>query len=100
MVGICNGFQALIKLGLVPYGKIMDIDETFPTLTFNEIGRHQSKLVRTRIASNKSPWLANAKPDEIYTVPISHGGGQIYRIGGIDPGAGREWSDYDSVRGF
>ena len=77
MVGICNGFQALIKLGLVPYGKIMDIDETFPTLTFNEIGRHQSKLVRTRIASNKSPWLANAKPDEIYTVPISHGEGRF-----------------------
>ncbi|WP_419026193.1 phosphoribosylformylglycinamidine synthase [Emergencia sp.] len=77
MVGICNGFQALIKLGLVPYGKIMDIDETFPTLTFNEIGRHQSKLIRTRIASNKSPWLANTKPGEIYTVPISHGEGRF-----------------------
>lgn len=77
MAGICNGFQALIKLGLVPYGKIMDIDETFPTLTFNEIGRHQSKLIRTRIASNKSPWLANTKPGEIYTVPISHGEGRF-----------------------
>ncbi|MGN0659727.1 MAG: phosphoribosylformylglycinamidine synthase [Emergencia sp.] len=77
MAGICNGFQALIKLGLVPYGKIMDTDENCPTLTFNEIGRHQSKLVRTRIASNKSPWLANTKPGEIYTVPISHGEGRF-----------------------
>ncbi len=59
MCGICNGFQALIKLGLVPYGKIIDTDENCPTLTFNTIGRHQSKIVRTRIASNKSPWLMN-----------------------------------------
>ena len=77
MCGICNGFQALIKLGLVPYGKIVDVDENAPTLTFNTIGRHQSKLVRTRIASNKSPWLMNTKPDEIYTVPISHGEGRF-----------------------
>ncbi len=77
MAGICNGFQALIKLGLVPYGKIIDTDENCPTLTFNEIARHQSKLVRTRIASNKSPWLANTKPGEIYTVPISHGEGRF-----------------------
>lgn len=77
MAGICNGFQALIKLGLVPYGKIMDTDESFPTLTFNEIGRHQSKLVRTKIASNKSPWLANTRVGEIYTVPISHGEGRF-----------------------
>lgn len=77
MIGICNGFQALIKLGLVPYGKIMDTDENCPTLTFNEISRHQSKLVRTRIASNKSPWLAGTKPGEIYTVPISHGEGRF-----------------------
>lgn len=77
MIGICNGFQALIKLGLVPYGKIMDTDENCPTLTFNEISRHQSKLVRTRIASNKSPWLANTKPGDIYTVPISHGEGRF-----------------------
>ena len=77
MAGICNGFQALIKLGLVPYGKIMDPMEDAPTLTFNEIGRHQSKLVRTRIASNLSPWLAETKPGEIYTVPISHGEGRF-----------------------
>ncbi|MBQ6991589.1 MAG: phosphoribosylformylglycinamidine synthase [Clostridia bacterium] len=77
MCGICNGFQALIKLGLVPYGKILDVNEDMPTLTFNTIGRHQSKLVRTRIASNKSPWLANTNVDEIYTVPISHGEGRF-----------------------
>lgn len=77
MAGICNGFQALIKLGLVPYGKIIDTDETCPTLTYNRIGRHQSKLVRTRIASNKSPWLMNTEVGEIYTVPISHGEGRF-----------------------
>ena len=77
MCGICNGFQALIKLGLVPYGKIIDTDENCPTLTFNTINRHQSKLVRTRVASNKSPWLKNTKVDEIYTVPISHGEGRF-----------------------
>ncbi len=77
MAGICNGFQALIKLGLVPYGKIIDTDETCPTLTYNRIGRHQSKLVRTRIASNKSPWLANTEVGDIYTVPISHGEGRF-----------------------
>ncbi len=77
MAGICNGFQALIKLGLVPYGKILDTEETFPTLTFNEIGRHQSKLVRIRVASNRSPWMMNTSPGEIYTVPISHGEGRF-----------------------
>ena len=77
MCGICNGFQALIKLGLVPYGKIIDTDENCPTLTFNTIGRHQSKIVRTRIASNKSPWLANTNPGEVYNVPISHGEGRF-----------------------
>lgn len=77
MAGICNGFQALIKLGLVPYGKIVDTDETCPTLTFNVIGRHQSRLVRTRVASNKSPWLAATEPGEVYTVPISHGEGRF-----------------------
>ncbi|MGI6279687.1 MAG: phosphoribosylformylglycinamidine synthase [Acutalibacteraceae bacterium] len=75
--GICNGFQALIKLGLVPFGKIMDTDENCPTLTFNTIGRHQSKIVRTRIASNKSPWLSETKTGEIYSVPISHGEGRF-----------------------
>ena len=75
--GICNGFQALIKLGLVPYGEIIDTDETCPTLTYNRIGRHQSRLVRTRIASNKSPWLSATQPGDIYVVPISHGEGRF-----------------------
>ena len=77
MCGVCNGFQALIKLGLVPYGKIIDTDESCPTLTFNSIARHQSRLVRTRIASNKSPWLAETNVGDIYTVPISHGEGRF-----------------------
>ncbi len=77
MLGICNGFQALIKLGLVPYGKIIDTDETCPTLTYNTIGRHQSKLVRTKLVSNNSPWLSKAKQGEVYTVPISHGEGRF-----------------------
>ena len=78
MLGICNGFQALIKLGLVPYGKIMDTDQTCPTLTFNTIARHQSKIVRTRIASNKSPWLSRTKVGDVYNVAISHGEGRFY----------------------
>ena len=77
MCGICNGFQALIKLGLVPYGRIIDTDENCPTLTFNTIGRHQSKIVRVRVASNKSPWLAATKVGEIYSTPISHGEGRF-----------------------
>ncbi len=77
MGGICNGFQALIKLGLVPYGKIIDTDETCPTLTYNSISRHQSKQVRTKLVSNNSPWLMEAKVGEIYTVPISHGEGRF-----------------------
>ena len=77
MCGICNGFQALIKLGLVPYGKIIDTDENCPTLTFNTIARHQSKMVRIRIASNKSPWLRATRVGEIYTVPVSHGEGRF-----------------------
>ena len=77
MLGICNGFQALIKLGLVPFGKIIDTDETCPTLTYNIIGRHQSKLVRTRVCTNKSPWLAGTSVGDIYTVPISHGEGRF-----------------------
>ena len=75
--GICNGFQALIKLGLVPFGKIVDTDENCPTLTFNTISRHQSKIVRTRIASNKSPWLAGTEVGDVYSVPISHGEGRF-----------------------
>ena len=77
MCGICNGFQALIKLGLVPYGEIIDTDENCPTLTYNSIGRHQSRIVRTRIASNNSPWLSEVKVGDIYSVPISHGEGRF-----------------------
>lgn len=77
MCGICNGFQALIKLGLVPFGKIIDTDENCPTLTFNNIARHQSKIVRTRIASNKSPWLADMQVGDVVNVPISHGEGKF-----------------------
>ena len=77
MCGICNGFQALIKLGLVPYGKIIDTDENCPTLTFNNISRHQSRIVRTRVASNKSPWLALTNVGDVYNVPISHGEGKF-----------------------
>ena len=77
MCGICNGFQALIKLGLVPFGKIVDTDENCPTLTFNTIARHQSKIVRTRVASNKSPWLSGVSVGDIISVPISHGEGRF-----------------------
>ena len=77
MCGICNGFQALIKLGLVPFGKIIDTDDTCPTLGFNTIARHQSKIVRTRIASNKSPWLSGMEVGDIVNVPISHGEGRF-----------------------
>ena len=77
MLGICNGFQALIKLGLVPFGRIVDTDDQCPTLTFNEIGRHQSMLVRTRVASAKSPWLSRCQAGDIHTVAISHGEGRF-----------------------
>ena len=77
MCGICNGFQALIKLGLVPFGKIIDTDENCPTLTFNTIARHQSRIVRTRVASNKSPWLSLTNVGDVYNVPISHGEGRF-----------------------
>ncbi|MGP1570377.1 MAG: phosphoribosylformylglycinamidine synthase subunit PurQ, partial [Eubacteriales bacterium] len=77
IAGICNGFQALIKLGLVPYGKITESDAHTPTLTFNQIGRHQSKIVRTKIVSNKSPWLSQVRVGEVYHVPISHGEGRF-----------------------
>ena len=77
MAGICNGFQALIKLGLVPYGKIIDTDADCATLSFNTISRHQSKIVETRIASNNSPWLCETNVGDIYSVPISHGEGRF-----------------------
>ncbi len=77
MCGICNGFQALVKLGLVPYGDIVDAESDSPTLTFNTIGRHQSMLVRTRVASNKSPWLMHSAVGDIHTTAISHGEGRF-----------------------
>ena len=77
MLGICNGFQALIKLGLVPYGEIVDMTDESPTLTFNTIARHQSMMVNTRIASNKSPWLYGCEVGDIHTIPISHGEGRF-----------------------
>ena len=77
MLGICNGFQALIKLGLVPYGDIVPMTAECPTLTFNTIGRHQSRLVRTRVASNLSPWLAKTEVGDMHTIAISHGEGRF-----------------------
>ena len=77
MLGICNGFQALIKLGLVPEGKIVDMTENSPTLTYNKIGRHASCLVRTGITSVKSPWLAGVEAGDVFTIPVSHGEGRF-----------------------
>ncbi|MDE5777096.1 MAG: phosphoribosylformylglycinamidine synthase subunit PurQ, partial [Lachnospiraceae bacterium] len=85
ILGICNGFQALIKLGLVPYGRITSQKEDSPTLTMNSIGRHQSKMVYTKVITNKSPWLSKAKLGGVYTVPISHGEGRFV--------ASSEWID-------
>ena len=98
MCGICNGFQALIKLGLVPYGKIIDTDETCPTLTFNNISRHQSRIVRTRVASNKSPWLALTNVGDVYNVPISHGEGKFLASEELIRQAGGQRSDRHPVR--
>ena len=83
MLGICNGFQALIKLGLVPFGHIVPLTEESPTLTYNKIGRHQSQMVYTRIATNKSPWLAGCKVGEIHAIPISHGEGRFVANGDV-----------------
>ena len=83
ILGICNGFQALIKLGLVPEGHIVGQNETSPTLTFNTIGRHISRMVYTKVMTDKSPWLAGAKAGEVYVNPASHGEGRFV--------AGREW---------
>ena len=78
MLGICNGFQALIKLGLVPYGEIRDMEEVSPTLTFNNIGRHISQIVTTKVVSNKSPWLAMCEPGDEHAIAVSHGEGRFY----------------------
>lgn len=85
VLGICNGFQALIKLGLVPYGAVTSQKEDSPTLTMNSIGRHQSKMVYTKVVTNKSPWLSKAVLGGVYTVPISHGEGRFV--------ANQEWID-------
>ena len=78
MIGICNGFQALIKLGLVPFGKIVEPSDKNPTLTFNRIGRHMSKMVRTKVVSVLSPWFSSVNAGDIFTIPISHGEGRFY----------------------
>lgn len=77
ILGICNGFQALIKLGLVPYGEIRDMTADSPTLTFNTIGRHVSRMVYTKVVSNLSPWFSKVKPGDIHVVPVSHGEGRF-----------------------
>ena len=77
MLGICNGFQALVKLGLVPYGEIRPMDENCATLTFNNIGRHQSRYVTTRIASVRSPWMLKSQVGDLHAIPISHGEGRF-----------------------
>ncbi len=85
VLGICNGFQALVKLGLLPYGEITEQKADSPTLTYNTIGRHISKMVNTKVVSNKSPWLAQAKLGGVYTIPASHGEGRFV--------ASQEWLD-------
>ena len=77
MLGICNGFQALIKLGLVPYGEIRDLADDSPTLTHNQIGRHVSCMVETKVVSNLSPWFNNVKVGDIHTIAVSHGEGRF-----------------------
>ncbi len=83
MLGICNGFQALVKLGLVPFGDIRPMDDTCPTLTYNLIGRHQSRYVTTRVASVNSPWMLKCQVGEEYTIPISHGEGRFVAPEGV-----------------
>ncbi|MDM8533997.1 phosphoribosylformylglycinamidine synthase [Clostridiaceae bacterium HSG29] len=78
IIGICNGFQALIKLGLLPYGEIRSLDENSPTLTFNKLGRHVSNISKIKMVSNKSPWLKEANFDDFYDTPMSHGEGRFY----------------------
>ena len=77
ILGICNGFQALVKLGLVPYGDIVPMTDKCPTLTFNTLGRHQSRLVRTRVASDLSPWLSKCEVGDVHNIAISHGEGRF-----------------------
>ncbi len=83
ILGICNGFQALIKLGLLPYGKIIDIEEDMATLTYNNINRHMSSIVRTKITSKKSPWFNEVSLGEVHSIPISHGEGRFVAPEGL-----------------
>jgi phosphoribosylformylglycinamidine synthase len=83
ILGICNGFQALIKLGLLPFGKITDIEAGFPTLTFNTLGRHQSMLVQTKVCSTLSPWFLCEELGAVHTIPVSHGEGRLVASGGL-----------------
>ena len=78
ILGICNGFQALIKSGLLPYGKLGTVTENSPTLTFNKIGRHVSQMIRTKILSNQSPWFSSFQVGEEFIIPVSHGEGRFY----------------------
>ena len=78
ILGICNGFQALIKLGLVPYGEIRDLAPNSPTLTTNQIGRHVSTMVQTKVVSNLSPWFNNVNVGELHTIAVSHGEGRFF----------------------
>ena len=89
MLGICNGFQALIKLGLVPYGEIRELKANDPTLTFNTIGRHISHMAYTRVTSVKSPWFANVNAGDVFAVPVSHGEGRFMADEGITSPDGR-----------
>ena len=77
ILGICNGFQALVKLGLVPYGRYTEAADGMPTLSFNRIGRHVSRMVRTTVMSNLSPWLALEEPGTLHVLPVSHGDGRL-----------------------
>ena len=77
ILGICNGFQALVKLGLLPYGEIRELEKDSPTLTYNTLGRHVSQMVQTRIVSNLSPWLANNAVGDLHTIAVSHGEGRF-----------------------
>jgi len=93
MLGICNGFQALVKLGLLPYGDITELTNDSPTLTFNSIGRHVSSYVTTRVVSNRSPWLNLTREDELYQIPVSHGEGRF----AVNPEVLAELIDNDQI---
>ena len=97
VLGICNGFQALVKTGLVPYGEVRDADADAPTLVHNSIGRHISCYARTRVVSTLSPWLADCETGDIHRVPVSHGEGKIPRFRRRDRGTRRQRPDRHAV---